>query len=242
MLVTYLSHSGFLIETGSSYLLFDYESGQIPELDQKKALFIFASHKHQDHYNPLIFTIGRKHGKTKYILSKDIPHSAAYCARHNIDAQQLESVVRVRKRETYKIKAAEAEIEVETLRSTDLGVAFLVCAEGKWIYHAGDLNLWIWPGESSEANENMKQQFEKEISLLQGKDLLAAFLVLDPRQEEFAFPAMDACRKAISAKYIFPMHFWKEYEIIQTYQQHCLERGDIDTIITITEEGQQYEI
>mgnify|MGYP002230799531 CR=1 FL=1 len=34
---------------------------------------------------------------------------------------------------------------------TDVGISFLVEAEGKKIFHAGDLNNWHWMDESSEA-------------------------------------------------------------------------------------------
>ena len=42
--VTYLYHSGFLVETERSYMLFDYWKGEIPFMEYKKELYIFASH------------------------------------------------------------------------------------------------------------------------------------------------------------------------------------------------------
>ena len=46
-------------------------------------------------------------------------------------------------------------VQVETLKSNDEGVAFLVTAEGRTIYHAGDLNWWYWNGEPEDDNEFM---------------------------------------------------------------------------------------
>lgn len=44
---------------------------------------------------------------------------------------------------------------METLFSTDEGVAFLLqCPEGM-IYHAGDLNDWVWEEEPDEENQQM---------------------------------------------------------------------------------------
>ena len=43
--VTYIKHSGFLIETANSYLLFDYWQGKLPELQYDKELYIFSSQK-----------------------------------------------------------------------------------------------------------------------------------------------------------------------------------------------------
>ena len=40
--VTYIKHSGFLIETANSYLLFDYWQGKLPELQYDKELYIFS--------------------------------------------------------------------------------------------------------------------------------------------------------------------------------------------------------
>ena len=52
MRVTYLGHSGFLLEMEDALLLFDYYQGSLPEMDPEKTLFVFVSHVHYDHYNP----------------------------------------------------------------------------------------------------------------------------------------------------------------------------------------------
>ena len=69
--VTYIYHSGFLVETERSYLLFDYWKGEIPPLDYKKELYIFASHAHRDHFSEDIFSqeqpeLGRSRACTFY--------------------------------------------------------------------------------------------------------------------------------------------------------------------------------
>lgn len=51
MRVTYLGHSGFLLEMEDALLLFDYYQGSLPEMDLEKTLFVFVSHVHYDHYN-----------------------------------------------------------------------------------------------------------------------------------------------------------------------------------------------
>ena len=40
--VTYIKHSGFLVETKESYLLFDYWEGKLPELQYDKELYVFS--------------------------------------------------------------------------------------------------------------------------------------------------------------------------------------------------------
>ena len=57
MKVTYIGHSGFLLETEEINFLFDYYEGEIPILEKEKPLVVFVSHSHHDHYNPEIFAL-----------------------------------------------------------------------------------------------------------------------------------------------------------------------------------------
>jgi len=57
MEITYIGHSGFMMEWDSCYWLFDYYKGEIPEIKKDKKLFVFASHNHRDHFNPAIFQL-----------------------------------------------------------------------------------------------------------------------------------------------------------------------------------------
>ena len=49
MNVTYIFHSGFLVETKECYYIFDYWKGNLPALDVSKPVFVFSSHSHADH-------------------------------------------------------------------------------------------------------------------------------------------------------------------------------------------------
>ena len=57
MKITYINHSGFLIETKDCYYIFDYYRGELPHLDKEKEVIVFCSHFHEDHFNPQIFEI-----------------------------------------------------------------------------------------------------------------------------------------------------------------------------------------
>ena len=37
-------------------------------------------------------------------------------------------------------------VDIQAFKSTDQGVAILASLEGRTIYHAGDLNNWVWEG------------------------------------------------------------------------------------------------
>lgn len=54
MKVTFIEHSGFMVEMEQNVLLFDYYQGEIPSFDGSKTLYVFASHSHADHYDSAI--------------------------------------------------------------------------------------------------------------------------------------------------------------------------------------------
>lgn len=72
MKITYIHHSAFLAETEHACLLFDYFKGSLPKLPEGKRLYIFASHRHPDHFSKVIFDIAAEHGDTVLLLSSDI--------------------------------------------------------------------------------------------------------------------------------------------------------------------------
>ena len=72
MKVTYIGHSGFLVETGIVNLLFDYSEGEIPQVDPKIPFFVFVSHVHKDHYNPAVFALVKQYKDIRYFISKDV--------------------------------------------------------------------------------------------------------------------------------------------------------------------------
>ncbi|MDD3368793.1 MAG: MBL fold metallo-hydrolase [Lachnospiraceae bacterium] len=237
MKITYIEHSGFLVELENTYLLFDYYKGKIPALVPEKKLFIFASHKHPDHYNFEIWKWKDDEPKPLYVLSKDCKPSAKRKEALGITDLETDRVCYVAPNQNYDFPG----IKIQTLRSTDEGVAFAVACEGKDIYHAGDLNLWVWREESKTYNEEMEKNFWKEMNQLSGRHFDLAFVPLDPRQEEDAFGGMDAFCQTAQADHIFPMHFWGQPEIITRYKENRKENDQIKKIVTLKAEGEHHE-
>lgn len=229
--VTYIYHSGFLVETENRYLLFDYWRGTIPEMDYKKELYVFASHAHRDHYSKEIFKLEHRCETVQYILSSDVKESSRSWAK----AEHVHFIAPHQKLEADGIC-------VETFLSTDEGVAFLVEADGHTIYHAGDLHWWHWPGEPEEENEWHRKAFQKEMEMLAGKKIDCAFVVLDPRQEEAGEWGMDYFRKTVGSRYIFPMHCWNEYDMIREYKEKNDRKNIYGQIVEIKAPGQEYKI
>ena len=208
MKITYIHHSCFLIETPTCYYIFDYEKGHIPELDPKKPIFVLSSHGHHDHYNPEIFSILKSMGMQSIhaILSGDIPIPS------DVD------VLSVSPGEDYDLILGQ---KLNTFTSTDLGVAFLIEDQDKLIYHAGDLNDWVWDGEEESYNEQMTKDYRKQIHLLaeklEGREIDVAFVVLDPRQEKDYDRGLCYFLEHIPVKKVYPMHYWGKPEIVDTF-------------------------
>ena len=172
MKVTYLEHSGFAAEYKEYVLIFDWYRGSLPEFDQQKKIYVFASHSHYDHFNKKIFGWSEQYPDVRYILSADI-------AGKEQSEEQSERTVYVTANKKYDFDG----IKVQTLHSTDEGVAFIVYMEDKVIYHAGDLNWWHWEEETESYNEQMRQDYQREIDKLKDIVIDIAFVPLDPRQE-----------------------------------------------------------
>ena len=115
--------------------------------------------------------------------------------------------------------------------------------DGKVIYHAGDLHWWYWPGDSDEENEgSRKDNYLKEIKKLSGENIDVSFVVLDPRQEYAGGYGMDLFLENVHSRYIFPMHFWEDYNLIREYKQNNEKKYPVENIMEITKQGQYFEI
>lgn len=200
MQITAIYHSGFLVELEHSALLFDYFRGALPPLPNKD-IFVFVSHKHGDHYNPKIWELEKQYPNVFYVLYKDVA-----------DKKQ-QNILYVSYRQSYHFRG----LEIETLKSTDDGCAFIVKAEGKQIYHAGDLNWWHWEGEPKANNQWHEKAFKKEISYLSGRRLDCAFLPLDPRQEANAWWGFLEMLKTCDIAAVFPMHYGSRESEMKAY-------------------------
>ena len=236
MKITYIHHSGFLAETNQALLLFDFAGGILPPLDPPKTLVVFVSHRHEDHFNPDIFTLADSHPHTVYVLSDDIWQNRVpekhFSRTHFIDPGRM-------------IHLAEGGgILIHTFRSTDEGVAFLVEAGGKTIYHAGDLNDWQWNGESLSWNHTMKANYQKELETIHRLGIIpdAAMVPLDGRQEDLFYLGLHEFMCQVGAGMVFPMHFWNDFSVIDRLKSLECSDSYRDKIAEIQTEGQSFEI
>jgi L-ascorbate metabolism protein UlaG (beta-lactamase superfamily) len=222
MKIKYIEHSCFSVELDNVILLFDYFKGELPDFDEEKTICVFSSHNHHDHFNISIFELLRKYPKVKYILSKDIKKKFGrkFFNTHGVNDATYEKIEFIGSYQTIET----SDLRVETLNSTDEGVAFIVTADDKTIYHAGDLNLWWWNGREESKNENAREQYQKEIDKIKNRHFDAAFVVLDPRQEDKFYLGFDYFMKNTDTDKVYPMHFWGDSSVAERLKgMNCSE-------------------
>ena len=200
-------------------------------LPSEKPLYVFASHRHPDHFSKVIFDLAKEHPDIRYLLSFDI-------WRKRVPEELKERTVFLKPGEVFE----DGYVSAEAFRSTDEGVAFWCGADGFSLYHAGDLNHWYWEEEDEQWNHNMTKAYREEIGKMKGRTADAAFLPLDPRLGQYFWLGIDDFMKEADARFIFPMHFWGEYDVAERLKALPCSEPYRDRIVEIDREGQCFEI
>ena len=225
MKITYIHHSSFSVELENCILLFDYFEGKLPIWDKNKKIYVFSSHSHDDHFSKVIFDLEKEYPNTTYILSDDIKNSLS---NNTIFIKPNQSIT-------------VDNLEIKTLKSTDLGVAFIVKAENKLFYHAGDLNYWHWEGElTDEENYNMGLSYKSEINKIKDLDFYVSFIPLDPRQDKQYSLGFDTFMNTVNTKYAFPMHLWKDYSTVDKLLSDDICKNYRYKIIKVSKEFEEF--
>lgn len=241
MKVTYIEHSGFLLEMPDVCFLFDYYRGKIPAIDKSSLPVVFVSHRHEDHYNPAVFELVKQYPDVQFVLSKDIRTKWKISEYKEKGIDLTERIVTAEKNASWSMKLLNGKnLEIETLKSTDEGVAFLLTYEDKTVYHAGDLNLWIWEGESKQYNNNMKASYFRELEKLKGRKIDVAFVPLDPRLLTNNDKGLEAFMEYTESRYVFPMHFWGQFSVISEFLEKHPEYRE--RVMMIEKTGQEFWI
>jgi L-ascorbate metabolism protein UlaG (beta-lactamase superfamily) len=228
MKITYVHHSSFLVESESATLLFDWFEGTVPPVDREKRLFVFASHRHADHFDPAVFSRFGDHPEVLFVLSADIP------------AKKVPGSVAGRTRSMKRRDLLEeGPLTVRTFRSTDEGVAFLVSLDGRTIYHAGDLNHWFWEGEDAGWNKQMGKNYLEEIALLPS-DLDVAFVPVDPRLGDAQTLGARELAEGRTIGSLFPMHFWGDFSVCDKCRESLA--GQRCTVMQISRKNQSWRL
>lgn len=137
MKLTYIFHSGFVLETDRFILIFDYwmdPANVVPRfLSGGRHVYVFSSHFHEDHFNKEVLQWKNDNPFTDYtyILSKDILKRRR--------AKKEDADVWLAKGGTWE----DENIKVTATGSNDSGVSWIVEVDDKRVFHAGDLCNWF---------------------------------------------------------------------------------------------------
>ena len=205
MHVTHLYHSGFLIELGDRTLLFDWfptsperMAADIVRLRKARRLYVFVSHEHHDHYEPEIWQLGSYLPGTEisYIVDEAVALKAP--DKGGIDLVSCEPE---------QIYTIDAGMEVTTLNSPDEGIAFCVDADGRTVYHGGDLSVWWWPERDRTLNEYSENACRFFLEILEGKHIELALLPITPRAGSDGDRGIELFMRQVGADVVVPMHY-----------------------------------
>lgn len=154
----YIYHDCFLVRTSEAVLVFDfwkdpYQRESLPNpmigIEKEMPVYVFVSHGHKDHYNPAIFDWSESFSNIRYVVSADV----ARRIRHIITPDSVYKGKKVDAAHIIKMKPDDVyddgTLKIHAFASTDLGNSYAVELNGYSIFHAGDLNAWIWKDESS---------------------------------------------------------------------------------------------
>ncbi|MCI7107604.1 MAG: MBL fold metallo-hydrolase [Lachnospiraceae bacterium] len=246
MQVIFIHHSCFLIEVDDKVLIFDYFggdrvngytfTGKIPSYAPDTKIYMFASHSHRDHFDMDILRWSGQYPNIRYILSKDIRISPHFLEKHGIDPKVREQVQFVTAGKRYEVD----DLVIETLASTDAGVAFYVTTNGVSFFHAGDLNDWKMEGAGDLINGKQERAYRHEIRKITDKPINLAFVPMDPRLGPYQSLGIDFFLKNTDAEFVFPMHMWQDYSAIAAYKKKISNLGMAQRVIEIERENQVF--
>jgi len=232
--IYYIHHSCFIIETNSSFLIFDYFKSKKHQndfdfdfkdllnqiLQSDKYVYIFASHSHNDHFSDEILTWNANIKDTYYILSDDIK---IY--------KQINNCHFMKQNEEILIN----DLKINTFGSTDAGVSFMINIENKNIFFAGDLNWWKWNDDTLSEEEDMETSFKNIINdiIKINIPIDIAFFPVDKRLEENFLCGGDYFIEKLVPKIFIPMHFWDDFNTTKDFIETQNSKNNSTKIIEI---------
>ena len=123
---------------------------------------------------------------------------------------------------------SDNNIKITAFGSTDVGISFMIEAEGKTLFHAGDLNNWHWMDESTEEEwKRDEQKFLNELKIIKEKydKVDIAMFPIDPRLGTEYMRGGKQFIDAIQTSTFIPMHFWNDYASANKFQEYARLRN-----------------
>ena len=218
--LTFIWHDCFVYNDENSIVVFDYwkdpvsDNQSLPRFiataDKDKHLYVVISHHHKDHYNTCVFEWEKYFRNTTYIISKDIKKYSRFIFSETSVFSgykpDIKNVVALGRGETYE----DSRVKIEAYGSTDIGNSYALEVNGVTLFHAGDLNAWLWKDESTPAEiKGALDGFERVITDIAEKH--SAFDIVmfpvDSRIGTDYFEGASIFVRKFDVRHFFPMHF-----------------------------------
>ena len=194
-LITHYYHSGFSVAELTPKLQLTPE-----KLRAYDNVFVFISHEHIDHLDPVVFSWNEA-GNVSWIVSSDMPVGTRGKRMAPGDTLRLSD-----------------EVTVTAFDSTDLGVSFLVDFLGLRFFHAGDLNFWHWREESTmQEIEEADEEFRKAVQPIAREKIDVAFFPVDPRQGTMFEAGANYFILTVKPRILIPMHYFHRADTAMEY-------------------------
>lgn len=221
---TYIFHDCFVVRTPGVAVVFDFwrrldgwshgspfvGSSPLTEADRGRKIYVLVSHFHKDHYNKEIFSWAADFGNITFVISRDVRRHA----RHILTPGSLYAGPRPDS-DSVKVLApgesfSDGTISVDAFSSTDIGNSYVITLDGFHVFHAGDLNAWLWKDESTPKEvESERKAFLSCLRPIEEKypRLDLAFFPVDSRIGTDYQEGARLLLKRIHVERFIPMHF-----------------------------------
>ncbi len=212
--VTYIYHNCFVLDLGVRTFLFDCPADShlqpaaragMRSAIRGKDLYVFVTHGHEDHFNPDLPIFTNEAAQVHYVFSDDI------------DDMYPESVpagtLVVEPDGEYEAWG----MEISTLMSNDLGVAFIIHVDGQVVYYGGDLAEWRWDDAGPRDQEFAVSFFEKALERISKQRVDIAFSNVDKRLSNLT-GGVKFVRKVEPGLFV-PMHAFGNTDWLDDFRQ-----------------------
>ncbi|MHC1789346.1 MBL fold metallo-hydrolase [Solidesulfovibrio sp.] len=219
--LVYIHHDCFLLEASGKTLLFDYPApGYLPEAAAWAAashlagadLTVFASHSHDDHFDPDILAATAGAATRLFVVSDDVADLYGHVLPPDAVVMEPDMVREV------------GGMTVEGIESNDLGLAYRIDVAGLTVYFGGDLALWDWPGNSPAANRAVGMSWRRALTRLAERPLDIAFTNMDPRLAKSLSGAPELLER-LRPRYFAPMHLGGHVKYLEQYAERLARPG-----------------
>ncbi len=230
--VKYLGGSGFMLAMGETGMLFDASDITKNSADQRvlptrrelaafERLYVFVSHRHEEHFSPVIYDLCGE--RAHYILGFDVPQPYRGTRMAVGDEMDL------------------GPVHVRAFGSTDEGVSFLVNYTGITLFHAGDLNLWHWRDESTTAQvEAAEAAFYECVAPIPQQAIDVAFFPVDPRQGSMYDAGAGYFIMTVKPRVLIPMHFQGRGDVAMLFSVNA--KTQYTQVVAIQSAGEQVDL